>query len=1036
MNKKMKNKFYALGLPKLLLLFLALSAFAFNALGGTGGGGYKISVEFGLAKDKDGNSITNSNGYVYAGITENKPSSVNENWVLPQTSEKKKVTLSSDNETDIEVYVYFQAARNSGNNNYTNITDNPRRINDYRVFKGWSLDPNGDIFSTDLVAKVPGKYTNGTTIPIFMVTDDNGTLGEETITIDIEKINVEYGNNVGTSFYVGGKNLSNDVSVKVNEGGFLISGDGGNNWDTEYTITSPVIPNFSKQLMVKHKQGSGLSDGKITLSSRYAVAQEIRLTCIAPVDYNEDEVNSVADLGWAVMHNEDITLADDIDMSGWIEINEFNGNFDGNGHCITGLTSCLFETVSGGEVKNLNVSGSRTGTNSESYYGLIANEITGGSISGCIVNGSMSGNGKFGGVVGKVTGGTVSSCISMVAPTNDCGSIAYEANLSDCYATVSGDLVKTGNLTRCYNRESNEFYGDDMVKKTITGNADFGYGRKGCEVGDDHMIDLLKNGNWTQPVTTSINQGYPVLKLEGFNAMAEDEEGNLFYGDLSELLTQTQGNVFFYGKGDYRGRSLECTRGDFYIDEDAALIVDSDIQAHTSRFIEGNTSKGGNYLWHHYSPSVMESAIGIQYDNNTYNWDIPCTTTLAEGLFPDNALDWNLYCYFEPEYHWINFKRNQYSHWHSDGEHANIVYKNETKLTPGKGYLVALGESSYVQATGSLNHGTVEIPVTVSDLSATPGAKLQGVNLLGNPYQSYLSFQAFADGNPGLWNGTATYLTYDPEGDYYTQGSTAIASSGSQASSVNLSMHQGFFIVSDKPVGNYTATFTDAMCSVNPEGDVHFRGEKFAYPLVNLMVRDSEGVGDLAVVEFDRPEFAAAPKLFNYGGKGKVYFSYENEDDALLFLSEAIDQLPIHFDALEDGDYTLSWSTANADFSYLHLIDNMTGADIDMLTRDSYSFSATTTDYSSRFKMKFSYTGIEENADAELAETFAFVHDGNLVVNGQGLLEIIDMNGRTVSYQQLADEQNIVGIQHLTPSIYVVRLMSDKASKVQKIIVR
>ena len=41
------------------------------------------------------------------------------------------------------------------------------------------------------------------------------------------------------------------------------------------------------------------------------------------------------------------------------------------------------------------------------------------------------------------------------------------------------------------------------------------------------------------------------------------------------------------------------------------------------------------------------------------------------------------------------------------------------------------------------------------------------------------------------------------------------------------------------------------------------------------------------------------------------------------------------------------------EFSYLHLIDNLTGNDVDLLATPSYSFEAKTTDYDLRFKLVF-----------------------------------------------------------------------------------
>ena len=54
-----------------------------------------------------------------------------------------------------------------------------------------------------------------------------------------------------------------------------------------------------------------------------------------------------------------------------------------------------------------------------------------------------------------------------------------------------------------------------------------------------------------------------------------------------------------------------------------------------------------------------------------------------------------------------------------------------------------------------------------------------------------------------------------------------------------------------------------------------------------------------------------------------------------------------------------------------------------MLTTDEYQFEGHSKDYSSRFKLVFHCTGVEEHYDNNYtgSETFAFIHDGQLVID-------------------------------------------------------
>jgi hypothetical protein len=135
----------------------------------------------------------------------------------------------------------------------------------------------------------------------------------------------------------------------------------------------------------------------------------------------------------------------------------------------------------------------------------------------------------------------------------------------------------------------------------------------------------------------------------------------------------------------------------------------------------------------------------------------------------------------------------------------------------------------------------------------------------------------------------------------------------------------------------------------------------------------------------------------------------------------------------------MTWSTHNGEFSYLHLIDNITGADIDCLQKTEYKFSATTTDYKSRFRLVFDYTGIEENEDGPStstgAETFAYYANGEIHLtgtpSGTTRLQIIDMTGRVIISRDAACH---ISTQGMSAGVYVLRLTDGNGTRIQKII--
>lgn len=155
---------------------------------------------------------------------------------------------------------------------------------------------------------------------------------------------------------------------------------------------------------------------------------------------------------------------------------------------------------------------------------------------------------------------------------------------------------------------------------------------------------------------------------------------------------------------------------------------------------------------------------------------------------------------------------------------------------------------------------------------------------------------------------------------------------------------------------------------------------------------------DVYVKAVEATAFASsnAEGLEDWASSSKIYVSQDGKDYAVVN-AEAQDEMPLNFKAEKNGTYTLSFSHENVTFSYLHLIDNMTGTDVDLLATPSYSFDARNTDYASRFKLVFSTN--DNNNDNEY---FAFISNGNIIVNGEGTLQIIDVLGRIVMSKQLS----------------------------------
>ena len=414
----------------------------------------------------------------------------------------------------------------------------------------------------------------------------------------------------------------------------------------------------------------------------------------------------------------------------------------------------------------------------------------------------------------------------------------------------------------------------------------------------------------------------------------------------------------------------------------------------------------------------------------------------------------DLYAWYEPEYHWINFKRNGPNHWHSDGSHQHLDYYgsgknvNEETLIKGKGYLASIVMPTFMQSHGILNQGDKTIALTI-----TSGAALPGWNLVGNPYHGYLDFNLVgkSDGpNAGvldnLTQGTdsygAFYVVYDADQFVNKDASTAFryypvsGSPGGDYADRYLHPHQGFYV---RLKDNYTSTnltFNEDMLVTREQvSDGHFRKDDPAYPLVNLYLSSENGCADITVIEFDRPEWGGATKLKELRvGNGIFYGRHGDGNYAALFVKKGTSRVPLWFEAKEDDVFTMKWERANGDFHNMYLIDNLTGVQYDMLENDSYTFLGRRDDYSSRFYIVFSFTDVEEHEEGQV-ESFVFYDGSEWVVTGEGDLDFIDMLGHVLVRTHMNGGQSRVTLPRVAPGVYLMRLTNGKECKVQKIIV-
>ena len=329
---------------------------------------------------------------------------------------------------------------------------------------------------------------------------------------------------------------------------------------------------------------------------------------------------------------------------------------------------------------------------------------------------------------------------------------------------------------------------------------------------------------------------------------------------------------------------------------------------------------------------------------------------------------------FAPE--WVNYKQ-------VDGSHPF------TSLVSGQGYLYANKDDATLIFEGPAYNGDGQVLLTYSTTNLGPTS---GLNLVGNPFP----VEAYIDRNYYAMN----------EG-----GTNFIVTSGV------IRPMEGVVVQTSGAQDEYMTFSTTA--PVN-------HGRSLALNLSN-----GRDIVDRTIVRFD--ESKPLSKIQLKDNSTALYIPFDGKDYAVVN-AENQGEMPISFKAEENGTYTLSFNSEDVSFGYLHLVDNMTGNDVDLLANPSYTFQAKKTDYRSRFKLVFA-TGSSASSD-----TFAFCSNGSWVINnpsegtGAATLQVIDANGRILKTFSLHGCASVN--LDVASGVYMLRLINGSNVKTQKVVVR
>ena len=469
------------------------------------------------------------------------------------------------------------------------------------------------------------------------------------------------------------------------------------------------------------------------------------------------------------------------------------------------------------------------------------------------------------------------------------------------------------------------------------------------------------------------------------NASLNDNAANLFTVKTNYYGGETDdSNKIGFAKGNASIASLSLgTNDQVIVTENSTLNVSGTLN-------NGNTSslilENGAQLIHSSEgvKAMVKKTIVSSVSNADNGWNF-IASPVIEAITPSeengflngeigaNNNTYDLYYYNEPNHLWKNYESQTF----------NIEHK--------KGYLYANGETD---GTTLWFEGTL-VPsnsnVSIGDLSCSASV-LTGFNLVGNPFSC---------------NATIN------QDCYVIDGGQVVLASGTKV----FSPCEGAFVkaISD----DFTVSFTKATGAKAIENG----------NCLDLVITQGKATLDRARVRFG--EGIGMEKYSLTNKYSQISLGQNGQDFAVAYANEQA-EMPISFNVTESGIYTIGIEANGLDLDYLHLIDNMTGADIDLLTMPSYTFEAMLSDYTSRFRLVFASTCEDVDGDDE---TFAYYANGEIhLVETQNFasLQIVDMMGRIILCRDAAPHISTSG---MTTGVYILRLIDGDSVKTQKIVI-
>jgi hypothetical protein len=357
-------------------------------------------------------------------------------------------------------------------------------------------------------------------------------------------------------------------------------------------------------------------------------------------------------------------------------------------------------------------------------------------------------------------------------------------------------------------------------------------------------------------------------------------------------------------------------------------------------------------------------------------------------------------------------------------------FNSATPLVAGQGYALYLATSDpeYI-FQGALNTGVVSVPLTrTSD---------NGFNLVGNPYPSYIDWDAVAKDNVESTIWTRSYT--GSEMQFYTYNADAQTGTDDQTTA-HIAPLQAFWVRVSADASSTALEFTNASRLHKAEGDANLRAAKQdARTLLRLSVSNGTNADNAVILFDDRAgdgfdRYDSEKMSNNNAAIPEIYTVAGTELLAINTLPGTAEgrELPLGFKTGTAGTFSIGIHSArNLGNIAVFLIDNTAGTEFN-LTAGNYEFASDITAAVSRFTLAFrmSPTGLQ-NAGNQSVSVYA--KDHRIVVKATGAnqalhVQVFNAAGQKLTEQTLNKETPIID-RTFDAGIYLVKV-NGKTGKI------